>query len=297
MWIIYALLSPAVYAITNFIDKYLLSRKVKDYNALPIYTASVSFLFGLIWWISAGSPLLQVKDTIIIMITGVITIFAMALYFKALSTQETSVVILLFQLTPIFTLLLSAIFLKEPITIKQYTGFAVVFTATFLLALPKKRKSWQLPQGFWLIILYNIMFASVGIILKYITYKCSFSQIIAYESFGIGVGGVFIYFFIPAIRNAFLKSRKLLFKTALPIIIINEILFIIAKSLGYFAFVIGPVALVSVLSNVQTFYGLLFGWGLTTLLPRSFKEDLSKEGIMMKVTSAILLFIGLYLMV
>jgi len=296
MWILFALLSPAVYTITNFVDKYLLSKKVKDYNALPIYTASVSFLFGLIWWIISGCPLLPIKDMGIIIATGIITIFSIVVYFKALSVQETSVVILLFQLSPLFTLVLSSLFLKESLTSMQYIGFFAIFVATCLLALPQGKKSFGLPQGFWLIILYDAMFAIIGVLLKFSTQESSFSQIISYESFGMGIGGLLIYLFIPRIRNAFLKSRKILFKKALPVIVLNEVMFIIAKSLGYYAFVIGPVVLVSVISNVQVFFGLAFGWILTILFPRSFGEDISKKSLLIKATSAFMLFLGLLCM-
>ncbi len=297
MWILFALLSPAVYTINNFLDKYILSRRVKDYNALPIYTAIVSFSFGLIWWLLARMPLLPFKDAAIIIGTGIITIFSLVVYFKALSNQETSIVILLFQLSPVFTFLLSSIFLKEVITMRQYVAFIIILGATVLLVLPKNKQSWKVPEGFWNIVLFDCMYALIGILLKYSTHDSSFSQIIAYESFGIGIGGVLIYVFMPIIRNAFNKSIKPLFRKALPIIVFNEIIFITAKSLGYFAFVIGPVTLVSVLSNVQVFFGLIFGWVLTTAFPKSFHEDISKKNISIKLISAILLFVGLYLMI
>lgn len=297
MWILFALLSPAVYAITNFVDKYLLSQKVKDYNALPIYTASVSFAFGFVWWLLAGCPLLPIKDAAIIIVTGIITIFSIVIYFKALSIQETSIVILLFQLSPIFTLILSTLFLKEEILLKQYLGFAIILLATTLLAIPKNNNHWTFPKGFWLIVLYDLMFAVIGILLKFSSSESTFSQIISYESFGMGIGGILIFLFYPPVRKAFLKSRKVLFKSALPIIVLNEVFFILAKSLGYYAFVIGPVVLVSVLSNVQVFYGLVFGFILTVLFPSLFREDISRKGLLLKVGSGLLLFVGLYFLI
>ncbi len=297
MWILFALLSPAVYTITNFVDKYLLSNKVKDYNALPIYTAGVSFIFGLIWWLFAGMPILPIKDAGIIIITGIITIFSIYVYFKALSIQETSMVILFFQLSPIFTLILSMIFLNEIITLKQYLGFGLILGGTSILALPNKKTNWTIPKGFWLILVYDLMFALISIILKYSTYESSFSQIIFYESFGMGMGGLIMYLLVPTVRKAFNKSRKKLFKYALPIIVVNEIVFIIAKSLGYYAFVIGPVTLVSVIANVHVFFGLLFGYGLTMIMPKFFHEDISTEKMALKIGAAIFMFIGLGLMV
>jgi drug/metabolite transporter (DMT)-like permease len=297
MWMLFALLSPAVYTITNYVDKFLLSKRVKDYNALPIYTASVSFIFGFVWWAIVGFPLLPPFDAGIIILTGMITIFSIVLYFQALSTEETSTVILLFQLSPLFTLLLSSIFLKEVISNQQYIGFGFILGATLLLALPKKNDSWKLPKSFWLIMIYDILFAIIGILLKFATYESSFSQIVAYESIGMGIGGVLIFLLIPQIRKAFLKSRKQLFKKALPVIVLNEIFFIIAKSLGYYAFVIGPVALVSVLTNVQVFFGIVFGWMITRLFPKLLKEDISSTTFNTKLIMALLLFIGLYFLI
>lgn len=297
MWILYALLSPAVYTITNYVDKFLLSKRVKDYSALPIYTASVSFIFGVMWWTIFGFPLLPLLDGSIIIITGIITIFSIVLYFKALSVEETSTVILLFQLAPLFTLLLSSVVLKENITSSQYMGFGCILLATLLLVIPKNNMPWKMPQSFWPIILYDILFSVIGVLLKFATKESSFTQIIAYESFGMGIGGVLIFFLFPTIRDAFLKSRKILFKRALPVIVLNEIIFIVAKSLGYYAFVIGPVVLVSVISNIQVFFGLLFGYILSLIYPKTFREDTSRKTLIMKVFTAILLFAGLYLMI
>ena len=177
---------------------------------------------------------------------------------------------------------------------RQLVGFIIILIATLLLGAQKQKKMWVVPKGFWLIILYDVMFAIIGILLKYSGNKSSFTQIISFESFGMGLGGIIIYFFIPAVRNAFLKSRRTLFKKALPLIVLNEAVFIIAKSLGYYAFILGPVALVSVLANVQVFFGLLFGWILTLFYPHTFNEKIAKRDMQFKVVCAVLLFAGLY---
>ncbi len=296
MWIIFALLSTALYTATNFVDKYLISRRVKDYNALPIYTAFVSSIFGFIWWAASGFPLLPFNDAFIILTTGIITIFSIVLYFKALSVQETSMVILLFQISPLFTLFLSSIFLRETISINQYIGFTIVLIANTVLALPKKSGRWQMPRGFWLILLYDFMFALVAILLKFSTSKSSFTQILSYESFGMGIGGLLIFCFIPKIRMAFLLSRKKILKNALSAVVLNEILFIIAKSLGYYAYILGSVTLVSTLLNTQVFIGLLFGWILSMSFPKVFNEDISFKALIQKSWTAFLLFIGLCFM-
>ena len=296
MWILFGLLSPAISAVSNYIDKYLLASKIKDYNAIVIYSAFVAFTFGSFWWVLTGFPILPQKEAAIILITGVITISSYVIYLRALSTEETSSINLFFQIIPLFMLVLSTIFLKESVTIKQYIVFVVIFIATGIFALQSRGDKWYFPISFWLIMLYNLMFAVSGVLLKYASSTSTFSQIISYESFGMGLGGILIYIFIPSIRNSFFKSRKSILKKALHLIVLNEIVYMTAKFLVYYAYVIGPVLLVSVLINTQAFFAILIGWLLTHLYPRIFKENISKKSLFIKAVCAILLFMGVYLM-
>ncbi|MCX6758426.1 MAG: hypothetical protein NTX14_01850, partial [Candidatus Nealsonbacteria bacterium] len=55
-WIIPALFAPFLNAIVNFIDKYLVTRQVKNCLAMQLYTSIVSFCFGTLVWIGLGFP-------------------------------------------------------------------------------------------------------------------------------------------------------------------------------------------------------------------------------------------------
>jgi drug/metabolite transporter (DMT)-like permease len=297
MWIFFALLAPAISAVSNFIDKYLLTSKIKDYNAIPIYSASVGFIFGLLWWVITGFSILPLTDALLIISTGIITICSYVVYLRALSAEDTSSINLYFQLIPLFTLVLSMFFLKETVTNKQYIGFIITLVATGIFTLQSKNDKWHFPIGFWLIMLYDLMFAVIGIALKYVSQSSTFSQIISYEGFGLGIGGVIVFICFPAVRNAFLKSRKKIFKNAIHLIILNEIVYMVAKFLAYYAYIIGPVILASVLMNTQAFFAILFGWMLTIFYPHIFRENITKKTLLVKALCALLLFIGVYFMI
>lgn len=293
-WLLVAILSPLIYTLTNFVDKYLLANKVRDYNSLPIYTASVSFLFGVLWWIVVGFPNLGWQESGLLILTGIITMFSAVLYFQALSIQETSIVIFLFQLTPVMSWVLAYLLLGESISGRQLSGFLIILVSTLVMVWPDDK--WQLPTGFWLIMAVNFLYAISGIMMKFVSETNSFSQVVGYESLGIGIGGILIFIGIPKIRRAFLTTRKEMVKNALPVVVVNEVLFILAKSLGYFAFMIGPVALVSVVANIQVFFGIILGYSLTRLFPKLFNERVDKKFLRQKIYSAAILFVGLYLL-
>ena len=73
----------------------------------------------------------------------------------------------------------------------------------------------------------------------------------------------------------------------------NELIFVGAKSITYYAYSIGPVSLVSVVNGIQPFIGLLYGWFLTALFPKQFTEDISKKGLAHKGSLGILALLGL----
>lgn len=294
-WFIPALLSPIVYSLINFVDKYLISSEIKDYRAMPIYTGIVGFIGGTLLWIFTGFPILEFRDAFIILLTGVLALFALVFYFQALSEEETTVIIILFQMFPVFSLILSYLFLSETITLKQLIGFIIILTASVGVSLRKTSTKTKIGKALLLITIYNILWAFSGVLAKYTINVNTLPKIFSYESWGIGFGGLILFlFYIPA-RNAFLENVKTIKKRTLAILFINEGLFALGKSLSFLAYSLGSVALVSVVSSTQVFFGIILGFVLTLIAPKVFKEDVTKEGLLKKIAFSILLFIGILL--
>jgi bacterial/archaeal transporter family protein len=297
-WLFFAILSPAIYALVNFVDKHLVSNEIKDYKAMPIYTSVVAFFAGTLFWILTGFPLLGAKDGAIVILTGMIAAWSLFLYFKALADEETTTIIILFQTLPIMSLIFAYIFLGETITPKQFLGFVLIISAAIGITFKPKTKGEKiLSKAFFLILLYNILWALSGVLIKFAINANSFSKILSYESWGIALGGTLVFLLFPGIRKAFLVNIKTIRRRTVNIIIVNEGLFVLAKSLGFYAFSLGPVALVSVLTSTQVFFGILYGFILTKSFPKLFKEDISSEGLTKKIGLSILVVLGIILLV
>ncbi len=55
------------------------------------------------------------------------------------------------------------------------------------------------------------------------------------------------------------------------------------------------VGLVTVVTQVQSFYGIILGLVFTLLFPKIFNEDISKKGLARKMIGAVLMFAGIWL--
>ncbi len=294
-WVIFALLAPVIYTGVNFVDKYIVEKEVKDYRGMPIYGTIMGFIMGTIFWILTGFPTLNLFDTSILLLTGAITIWAAALYFKAISMEDTSKIILLFQMTPILVLIMSYIFLDERISIQQLSGFILILGAVVGVSDNIKRGAFQLSKAFWLVLVVDFMWAISAILIKFSINENSFSQVLSYESWGLGLGGLLLYIFFPGIRNSFNYSIKTVRKSALVIMFGNEGLFVFGKSLQFFAYSLGNAALVSIIGSTQVFIGIIVGIVLTIFVPQIIKENITKKVLIKKLILAGVMFIGLVL--
>lgn len=294
-WVIPALSAPLIYTCTNFVDKYIVAKEVKDYRGMPLYGAIMGLIMGIIFFIAAGFPILNLRDTLVLLLTGSLTIWGSALYFKAISFDDPSRLIILFQSTPILVLLMSYLFLEETITNLQLIGFLIILSSVVGASDNFSKKGFQISKSFWLIFLCNFFWAISTILIKFVINQNSFVEVLSYESWGLGLGGFILYIFFPKIRGSFNDSITTIRKKALAIMFGNEVLFTAGKSSSFLALSMGSTALVSIIGSTQVFFGVFLGLILTLFAPHIVKEDISKRALSKKFAFSILVFIGLIL--
>lgn len=297
-WIVVTLFASMLFSIVNFIDKYLIEARVKDYRGMIVYTSLIGFLFGSAWFVFSGFPVLSKKDTVIVLFTGMLMVWHMALYFKALSLETVSNIILFFEVTPVFVLIFAFLFLGERLDISQMIGFVLVFFAVVAASLRKneetKKHCW-LSVSFLYILLASLFAATAATLIKFTVQENSFSSILCYESWGVGVGGLLLFLLSSSAREAFVENFRTVGKKVVMVIFVNEAIFVLARVLLLYAYSIGPLALVSVLSGVNIFFGILFGLILAFFAPTIFQEKNVSLEVLKKVTLGGIALFGIWL--
>lgn len=295
-WLFYALLAPAVFTVVNFVDKYIIEHEVRDALAMPIYAAIMAFLTGVVLWIITGFPVLDARDTALVLLTGVLSSWASALYFQALSYEEASKIIVLIQMQPVMVLVLSLIFLNETITAEQLLGFVLILGAAVGISLNRADVgAFKLSRAFWLILVVDLMWAASIVLFKFVVAASQFEKVLSWESWGIALGGLTLYLFVPLFRRSFNQNIASVRRRTFGLIFVNETTFVIAKLLTFMAVALGPVALVSVLGSAQIFFGIVLGWILTTVAPAKFHENVTRQNLLQKAALALVLFGGITL--
>ena len=98
------------------------------------YIAIMALFNGCLLWLVTGFPMPPVRDVMIVVISGMLTAIGALLYYRALSIEETSKVIVLIQIQPVIILILSFLVLHETITVIQFVGFVLILGSAVVLA-------------------------------------------------------------------------------------------------------------------------------------------------------------------
>lgn len=294
-WIYFALAAPALYGVTNFFDKFLIEKRIRDPLLITIFGGLVSLFLGAIILAFKSFQFIEVRQCILLLVSGILLILYLIPYFKALLVEDTSQVVPLLQFIPVFVLILSHVFLGETLTIKQILGSALIIGSGFFLGTDKIHKGIFTPRKtFWYMMLASLLYAITSVLFKLVVNAQDFWLTYAYENIGIGVGAFILLLWSPY-RIAFKREIKKLKMDVWGLLSINQGFLGLAQFSSFYALLLAPVALVSVVLSTQPFFVLLYGLFLSIWFPMVVKENVEKMTILIKLISMILIFIGIYL--
>ncbi len=295
-WIIFALLTPAMFGISNFIDKFLVEKRIKNPLLITLFMGVISFFLGIFIVITRGFPMLPQTEFVLIIISGILLNFYLLPYFKALSLDDASRIVPFFSFIPIFILILSYLFLGDRLTTRELIGFAIVIFGGFILGAEKIHKGIFKPRNsLWFMIGSSFMYAIATILFKFVLVKEGLLTTFGYQSIGIGIGAFLMLLYTP-LRSIFISEAKKFKVDTWSLMSLNETIAVGAEFSYAYAILLAPVALVSVVGSVQPFFVLIYGLILSIFFPHIVKEEIDKATIGTKAFSILLIFIGIYLL-
>lgn len=306
-WFIIALISTLLITLVNYGDKFVVESQVPNPLALLVFLSIVNGVFALLFWLLSGFLLLPLQDVFFITLAGTAPAFAGYFYFQAVSRTEASNIVVLSQMGPVFTLILSMLFLGESLSNWQLLGFALIITAA--LAVTSRVKGSSSSERNWgvlgLMVITNLIYAG-AIILSDAIISAIVMQgqsvnwqallgVTAYAALGYFLGGMSLLLFVPAVRHAFMSRLKETPPQAILALSSVETVFVIRSFVFYLALSLGSASLVSVVGSLNIFFAILFGWILTLWKPHIFKEDIRFRSLLQKAAWAGVAFTGVML--
>lgn len=301
-WLVLALVSASIAALINHIDKYLIEKYLKGggIGSLIIFSSLMGLpVFLLIALFVPDVFSVSYQTALLIIFNGIIYVSWLLPYFYALQKDEASVVAPLFQLAPIFSILLGYFLLGEAITIVQLFASFMIFFGSITLTLkffPDQKVSLN-KDVYLLMTLSSTLVALNGVLFKYFAIRQTFWVTSFWEYVGFFVAAILFFVFVQPYRLQFIKVIKLNKISVLSINFINEILAMLTKISLNLASLLTAVALVFfVAEGFQPFFVLTFGVLLTLFFPKIVQEKLEKKYLVRKILSIIIMFLGVYLL-
>lgn len=287
-----------LWAITNHIDKFMISGIDESGSSIKTLLVFSTLVAGVVLspiWLVASDFSVGIRNIslICVLLSSFIYILATYFYFKALEKNDASIVIVMFQLIPVFSYILALIFFKENLTFQQIIGSIVIILSTVLISFDFEEKN---NKSKWLALilmtLSSLFYATYFFLFDIGIRNSSYSSCAFWLQIGFLILGI-IFISIKGYRTTFIKAIKNNGKKYFSLNITNEVINLIANLLLNFANVTIPIALANVLNGFQGAFVFILGVIGVKLLPKYFKENMNQKIVIQKISCIILSIIGL----
>ena len=139
--ILFGLGAAALYASVVMMNQKLRAVPTYDKTIMQLGTAAAVLVPYILLAEDLSTVTLTPLITVMVLIVGVVhTGIAYAMYFGSMNDLKAQTVALFSYIDPIVAIILSALFLKEPMTVYSIIGAVLVLGATLISELPEKRK-------------------------------------------------------------------------------------------------------------------------------------------------------------
>lgn len=320
MWLLIAAISYFLNAGVYVADKFLLSKKIHSSIAYAFFVGVWSIFNFLILPLDPWIP--NLREFGLDILAGLLFLITLILWYKALHQSEaTRVVPIVGALIPIFSFILSFLFLGETLGERELLAFFVLINGGILISV-KHTKFYQLRRVMnrfknifgnifggvhaeyrptRRLILNSItsafLFAAYYVLIKYIYSEQPFIGAFVWSRLGSFIG-VILMLFVPDWRKLISSQHKGQKSPG------NFAFFLSVRVLAALAFIMlnwaiskGNVALINSLQGVQYVFLILLVIFLSRRYPQLIKEELGGGVILQKVVGVSLVCTGLYMLV
>lgn len=299
--IIITIFASLLWGISAHIDKFLINGVDESGSSIKTLLVFSTFVAGLvispIWLIICKFSIsINAISLISVFMAAIIYILATYIYFIALDKNDASIVVVMFQMIPVFSYILALIFFKEILTIKQIIGSIIIIFSAVIISYDFEEKNNKSKLKALLLMVFASLLSAIYYILFDVALRNNeYNSCAFWFQASLLVIGIILLCF-KNYRTTFIKAIKNNGKTYLSLNITNEILNLIAHLCVNLANVTIPIAIANVSNGFQTIFVFILGALGTKILPKYFKENLNKKVVIQKTSCIVLSIIGLIVM-
>lgn len=293
-WLIIALTPYLLWSIVAVLDKYVVAHKVKNpavFWVWQMYLAAPLLL--LIPFVGFTIPTPSILFWCFI--AGFLYFFAALPYYFALQIEEMSRVNILWNLTPLFTLLGGYFFLHNRLSFFQLVAFFLLvaggITASIHVGIGKLRLS----RAFVLMLWSSVMYAVAWLALDYVTASIPFVHAYLLLILFAVLSSLFM-FFSRKFRKDFIEHVRALDRKLVGSLFTVSLFDHVGIFFGVWAFSFGFASLFTALEGFQSVFVFAIAIVMSMYVPHILKEELDRKNVILKLIAIVLMGVGIVLL-
>ena len=300
-WFLIALIGPILYALTNFIDKLLLEKYFKNggVGTLVLISSLISiFVLPFIFLIDNTVFSVGYIQILTLAVVGILNVVVIWCYLLALRDEEASIVVVFYQLVPVFGSVLGYFVLGEILSQIQLIAMAVIILGTTIISFEiDAENKFKLRKGTVpLMLIAALAWAIESVLFKMVALEENLWRSLFWEHLMMTVVGLIIFIFIRSYRDDFLSAIRDNSRKILSLNVLNETLYITGNIVVAFAYLLAPIGLVLLTESFQPIFVFALGIFFTFFFPKVATEKIYARHILQKVIAICITGIGTYLL-
>jgi uncharacterized membrane protein len=292
LWLYLALLSVVLFAITNIIDKYVLTEFIRKPLFNTVISGAVSFLGALVLLLFARIYIPSPDLLVVGLFTGLLFMLANYFFFRGVLSEEVSRAMpIVLAATPMLVLFIATFFLGEILLPGQYLGVVILLFSSILISI-KKTARVTMSACFWLMVTSALFYAIQRTTMKYLLSYMDFWNVFFWMSTGAVLTSFVVMVFY---HKTFFKTLRMFRKPAL-YASLSEALATAATFVFTVAMSFGLISLVQSVEYTQPAIVLAFATILSIYKPRIIREELKSSVLAVKIVAIGIMVVGMFLM-
>lgn len=300
-WFFLTLVAPFLYALTNHIDKILLTKYFKNggVGALILISSLLSALpLPFLFWTDPAVLNIGIANIAILAFIGIMGVSIIWFYLMALDGDEASITVIFYQLIPVLGVILGYFVLDEMLTKMQLIAMAIIILGTSIISFEiDDENNFKLRrQTIFYMLAASTMEAICSVAFKYVALEETVVTSLFWTFSASTIVGIFIFIFVRSYRHNLLRALHINSKKIISLNFLNEILYMCGDIIFAFSYLLAPVALVLLVNSFQPIFVVAIGIFLTVFFPKITVEKIQAKHLFQKLLAVLITGIGTYIL-
>lgn len=279
-------------ALVTVFDSHLVSKRLPSLRAFMLPVGVIHLFWALVTAFLAPLPVAVLSPPVgYALLSSFIRVGAILILLDSLRREEVSTVIPVVYTYPVFVAIMAFAFLGERLQPLQWGAVCIVVMGAVLISMGRgpSRNDIARPRAV-LLFVSSLLFAAADV-----TGKQALSDISSWNLFSVGAATMGASFVALGLRPYVVRSIRAMpdRRTALALLVGNEILAPAGIAMSYWALERGPVSLVSTLISSRPLFVVAFALLLSRIAPEFLFWSGDRRTVILRIAATVLIVGGI----